>query len=214
MAPKIKVTYFNLRGRAEPVRLLLAYGGLEYEDCRLTPSWDDPKPWMALKPKTPYGGLPLLEWNGETLAQSIAITRFVAREVGLAGRNSLECAQADEVVDAFSDLTEAMAKAFFSKDDAQMKKYTTGPSGGDYFIGFIITLIAIGWVVAAVADFFMLTKIHGYYRATGASLTKAQAEFATNVFSNEGVRNAAASAAAAGVRQGFSQQGQQQAPRY
>ena len=47
-------------------------------------------------------------------------------------------------------------------------------------------------------------QIHGYYRATGASLTKAQAEFATNVFSNEGVRNAAASAAAAGVRQGFS----------
>ena len=47
-------------------------------------------------------------------------------------------------------------------------------------------------------------QIHGYYRATGASITKAQAEFATNVFSNEGVRNAAASAAAAGVRQGFS----------
>merc|ERR1711862_373647 len=84
---------FNLRGRAEPVRLLLAYGGLEYEDCRLVPGFEDPKPWMALKPKTPYGGLPLLEWNGETIAQSLTITRFVAREVGLAGRNSLECAQ-------------------------------------------------------------------------------------------------------------------------
>ena len=75
MAPKIKVTYFNLRGRAEPVRLLLAYGGLEYEDCRLVPGFEDPKPWMALKPKTPYGGLPLLEWNGETIAQSLTITR-------------------------------------------------------------------------------------------------------------------------------------------
>merc|ERR1712038_2038545 len=76
----------------------------------------------------------------------------------------------------------------------------SGPTGGDYFIGFLI----------------MLTKIHGYYRATGASITKAQAEFTTNVFSNEAVRNAAASAAAAGVRQGFQgQQGQQQqAPRY
>ena len=56
-----------------------------------------------------------------------------------------------------------------------------------------------------VFDLTLLSfQIHGYYRATGASLTKAQAEFATNVFSNEGVRNAAASAAAAGVRQGFS----------
>ena len=31
-------------------------------------------------------------------------------------------------------------------------------------------------------------QIHGYYRATGASLSKAQAEFTTNVLSNEGVR--------------------------
>jgi len=65
----------------------------------------------------------------------------------------------------------------------------------------------------------MLTKIHGYYRATGASLSKAQAEFTTNVLSNEGVRNAAAQAAAAGVRQGFQggaqgQPQQQSAPRY
>ena len=33
------------------------------------------------------------------------------------------------------------------------------PTGGDYFIGFVIILIAIGWVAAAVADFFMLTKV-------------------------------------------------------
>ena len=133
MAPKIKVTYFNLRGRAEPVRLLLAYGGLQYEDCRITPGFEDPKPWMAMKGLTPYGGLPLLEWNGELLAQSLAITRFVAREVGLGGRNSLECAQADEVVDALNDLFEAGAKAFFSKDEALMKKHATEtlPNGLD-----------------------------------------------------------------------------------
>ena len=79
----------------------------------------------------------------------------------------------------------------------------SGPTGGDYFIGFMLILITTGWIVAALADFFILTKIHGYYRATGASISKAQAEFTTNVFSNEAVRNAAASAAAAGVRQGF-----------
>ena len=55
MAPKVKLTYFNLRGRAELPRLLLAYGNIEYEDCRLTPGFVDPKEWMALKPTTPYG---------------------------------------------------------------------------------------------------------------------------------------------------------------
>jgi len=90
----------------------------------------------------------------------------------------------------------------------------SGPTGGDYFIGFMLILITTGWIVAPLADFFILTKIHGYYRATGASISKAQAEFTTNVFSNEAVRNAAASAAAAGVRQGFQAQQDQQAPRY
>merc|ERR1712240_814535 len=79
----------------------------------------------------------------------------------------------------------------------------TGPHGGDYFLGLVALLVTIGWVVCALGDFFMLTKIHGYYRATGASMSKAQSEFTSNVLSNEGVRNAAAQAAAAGVRQGF-----------
>merc|ERR1712244_155721 len=90
MAPKVKLTYFNLRGRAEPSRLLLAYGGIKYEDCRLTPAFEDPKEWSELKPKTPYGSLPLLEWDGTCIAQSMAVARFIAREVGLAGRCNME----------------------------------------------------------------------------------------------------------------------------
>lgn len=125
MAPTVKLTYFNLRGRAEPSRLLLAYGGIKYEDCRITPGFEDPKEWMALKPKTPYGSLPLLEWNGTCVAQSMAIARFIAREVGLAGRNNMEGAQIDEIIDAINDMAQAMAKAFFSKDEAAMKKHAT-----------------------------------------------------------------------------------------
>ena len=33
--PNIKLTYFDLRARAEPCRLLLAYGGIKYEDDRI-----------------------------------------------------------------------------------------------------------------------------------------------------------------------------------
>jgi hypothetical protein len=84
-------------------------------------------------------------------------------------------------------------------------------TGGDYFVGVVVLIVALGFCLVALADFFMLTKIHGLYRATGASLSKAQQEFTSTVLSNEGVRNAAAQAAAAGVRNTFSgQQGQQQ----
>jgi hypothetical protein len=91
-----------------------------------------------------------------------------------------------------------------------------GSSGGDYFVGFICLIIAIGFVLCALADFYMLTRIHGMYRSTGASVAKAQQEFTTSVFSNETVRNAAAQAAAATVRNNFSgqNQGQPEGPRY
>lgn len=62
---QIKLTYFNLRARAEPARLILAYAGVKYTDHRIPYPGDDPKPWAEMKPSTPYGQLPLLQFGGE-----------------------------------------------------------------------------------------------------------------------------------------------------
>merc|ERR1712098_795299 len=85
--PAIKLTYFNLRGRGELPRLLLAYASCPYQDQRITVPWEDPKPWEDLKPMTPFGQLPLLEWEGEEIAQCLGVSRFLAKELGLAGRS-------------------------------------------------------------------------------------------------------------------------------
>merc|ERR1712098_673486 len=53
----IKLTYFDLRARGEPCRLLLAYGGLKYEDERIPPPWDPASTWGTLKPSTALGQL-------------------------------------------------------------------------------------------------------------------------------------------------------------
>ena len=46
--------YFNLRARGESCRLLLAYGGLQYEDERLPPDkLEDPSVWARVKQTTP-----------------------------------------------------------------------------------------------------------------------------------------------------------------
>jgi glutathione S-transferase len=45
MSPKIKLTYFDLKCRAELSRLILAQDGVEYEDCRITGA-----AWTAFKP--------------------------------------------------------------------------------------------------------------------------------------------------------------------
>merc|ERR1712025_1348017 len=52
--PEVKLTYFNLRARGEPSRLLLAYGGIKYEDERIAPPWDAESTWSTLKPTTPF----------------------------------------------------------------------------------------------------------------------------------------------------------------
>merc|ERR1711862_708421 len=85
--PNVKLTYFNLRARGEPCRLLLAYGGIKYEDERISPPWDPTSTWSTLKPTTPFGQLPILNWDGVEICQSMACARFIAREVGLAGNN-------------------------------------------------------------------------------------------------------------------------------
>ncbi|CAH1247073.1 HPGDS [Branchiostoma lanceolatum] len=98
MAPKYKLTYFNVRARGEPTRLIFAAGGVEYEDVRV--QFEE---WQPIKPTTPMGGLPILEVDGVTLSQSMSIARFVARETGLDGKTKLEKAQADAFVDELQE---------------------------------------------------------------------------------------------------------------
>merc|ERR1712002_1194339 len=121
--PNIKLTYFDLRARAEPSRLLLAYGGLKYEDERIPPPWEPTSTWASLKPTTPFGQLPILKWDGEVLCQSMACARFIAREVGLAGNTNLESAQIDEIIDVIQDLINAGVKLYFAKDEAGLKNH-------------------------------------------------------------------------------------------
>ena len=119
MPNKIKLTYFNARGRAEVSRLMLAHKGVEYEDCRITRDQ-----WPELKPKTPFGGMPLLQYNGLELAQSMTIARFLARELNLAGKTRCEEAQVDMVVDCVVDLFAAFTKLMTEKDEAKKAEMT------------------------------------------------------------------------------------------
>lgn len=86
-----------------------------------------------------------------------------------------------------------------------------GKSLGSIIQGLLCLTIAAGFAVAAAADLFLLTKIHRMYRSTGASMAKAQQEFATGFFGNQHVREAASNVTAAAVQQQF---GQAKNPRY
>merc|ERR1712130_696619 len=134
----IKLTYFDLRARGEPCRLLLAYGGLKYEDERIPPPWDPTSTWGTLKPSTPFGQLPLLQWGDQVICQSMACARFIAREVGLAGNNNMESAQVDEIIDVIQDLINAgmkkHAEVTVPTALGQLETKLTS-RGGQFFVG-------------------------------------------------------------------------------
>jgi glutathione S-transferase len=112
----MKLTYFDIRGRAETARLVLAFAGASYEDDRLP--FPPNEVWAAKKPGVTLGQLPILEVGGKTLHQSMAIARYLAKENGLAGANNLESAQCDEIVDFISDMQNAIYTSHYTKDPA------------------------------------------------------------------------------------------------
>lgn len=109
---KIKLTYFNIQGVAERVRLALVYYGIPFEDDRI-----NFKDWGAMKSTTPYGQLPLMYLDGsdKPIAQSNAMLNYVA---GL-GDGSLypDCTEArlviDEVLGLAGDFDRAWMPAFY-----------------------------------------------------------------------------------------------------
>jgi len=84
-----------------------------------------------------------------------------------------------------------------------ISEISSAKSGGVIFVGVLMLITALGFGVAALADFFLLVRVHRIYRSTGASMAKAQAEFTSGMMKNESVRQAAADAAQATVRNTF-----------
>ncbi|KAH7707144.1 Protein GST-30 [Aphelenchoides avenae] len=94
-----KLVYFPVRNLGEAIRMVLAYAEQKYEDVRIP--FED---WPKLKQKMPHGHMPVLYVDGEELAQSQTIARYLARKYGLAGRGEWEQAKVDEILDFQKDL--------------------------------------------------------------------------------------------------------------
>lgn len=101
--------YFNGRGRAEISRLIFAHAGVAFNDNRI-------EDWPKTKPETPIGQLPFLTINNDEnnnssditqLPQSLSIARYLAKEYNLTGKDNLEAAKADAIVDTCIDLMTA-----------------------------------------------------------------------------------------------------------
>lgn len=118
--PKVKqLLYFDARGAAELVRVLLNVGKIPFEDTRFsiiqnagkfeTPDFTKAKESGALKANMDRVPLMILD-NGVNLGQSKAMERYVARECGMMGTTALETAVIDCVAEHVRDIKDKWGK--------------------------------------------------------------------------------------------------------
>jgi hypothetical protein len=131
MAPHIKLIYVDAKALAEPIRFLFAYGNIHYDDFRMTHEDFKSDKSSKLFERAdnlfilmyvllaclgfPYNKIPNVEIDGKLVHQSMAIARYFAKQVGLAGNSMQEELLIDMAVDTLADYRhrKLWPKAFF-----------------------------------------------------------------------------------------------------
>lgn len=116
---KPKLTYFDApASRGEECRLALHLAGVDFEDIRIKRA-----DWPALKPTTPFGGVPFLELPGRpVLAQSNAILVYLGRQYGLHPKDDFEAARHEAMMSHVEDLRANVGPTLRIEDEAEKKK--------------------------------------------------------------------------------------------
>jgi glutathione S-transferase len=155
------LTYFQFRGLGEPIRLLFEDLGLPYEDRRVDLFSDA---WPALSSTLPFRQLPRLEAGGQTLFQSHAILRHLARAHGIAGNSEAERQRCDVGVEAARDLQQRLWDHFWSPGSdtaAAAEAFATGQLAQELakLGGWLGEAPYVGGERPLFADYFVLTVL-------------------------------------------------------
>ncbi|MEI8156530.1 MAG: glutathione S-transferase family protein [Burkholderiales bacterium] len=113
--PQLKLSYFDFHGgRAEPIRLALAIGGIAFEDHRFT------FPEFAEVRKTvPFGQVPVLHVDGVQVTQSDAMLRYAGKLSGLYPTDTYQALLCDEVAYVVEEASVKLGPSFSMKGDEQ-----------------------------------------------------------------------------------------------
>lgn len=101
--PKLKLVYFDIKGKAECIRMLCSYANYPLEDYR----FKSREEFISLKGSNTltYGQVPALYVNGETiLCQTSAIMRYLGKLTGLYPVCPEKAALVDGLLDFENDL--------------------------------------------------------------------------------------------------------------
>mmetsp|Transcript_78146 Transcript_78146/g.171327 ORF Transcript_78146/g.171327 Transcript_78146/m.171327 type:complete len:229 (-) Transcript_78146:206-892(-) len=194
--PTYKLTYFDLRGLGETARWLFKIAKVDFEDNRLSMKFGTPGDFSTLiapeftamkeagELDASMNKVPMLEVDGKKIGQSKAIERFLAREFGFMGADSVEAAQIDQLCETVIDFKNAYQKVKGIQDatekEAAMKKWfeedlpanvalaekSVPPGPGPFLVGSKVSLADLVW-------YSFLAAPKGYFYDDNAEGAKA-----------------------------------------
>jgi glutathione S-transferase len=182
---KPKLFYFDAPvSRGEECRLALHLAGIDFEDVRIKSA-----DWPAMKERTPYGGLPVLELPGiPALAQSNAILVLIGRRHGLHPAEDVEAARHEGMMQHVEDLRAAVSPTLRMADTekkaarealvagylpawarAAERNITAGPffGGGKIHVVDLKIHMAVRWFGGGKVDHVPATIFAGYPKLIG-----------------------------------------------
>ncbi|XP_051913368.1 glutathione S-transferase Mu 3-like [Hippocampus zosterae] len=124
----MKLAYWDIRGLAQPIRLLLEYTGTTYEDklfcCGEAPNYDK-SCWFDVKPNLgmDFPNLPYLEDGDRKIVQSNAIMRYIARKYNLCGENEDEIVRVDILENQAMDFRNGFVRLCYTDFDKMKPEY-------------------------------------------------------------------------------------------
>lgn len=113
--PQLKLSYFDFHGgRAEPIRLALALGGIAFEDHRFTfPEFEE------VRKTAPFGQVPVMHVDGVLVTQSDAMLRYAGKLAGLYPTDAYQALLCDEVAYVVEEAGVKLGPTFRMTGDEQ-----------------------------------------------------------------------------------------------
>ena len=117
--------------------------------------------WDSIKTEFAFQQLPVLFWNGEQIAQSLAVTRFIAKQLGLAGKDNLEDviqARIDVLHETDEKMKAVMSETYKTKNGANILLQLENRlvlRGGQFFVGN-----ALSW--ADIQAFYFCSELDNH----------------------------------------------------
>lgn len=178
MAP-ITLAYWDIRGLAQPIRMLLEHTGTEYKEkqykCGPAPDFDK-SCWFEIKETLGFDfpNLPYMIDGDIKITQSNAILRYVGRKTGLDGKTEEDKVRVDMMCDNAMDFRNGFVKLCYNPkfDDYKTDYIKNLPATLKRFSDFLGTRQYFAADYITYPDFHMYEMLYSHKQLASEEVEK------------------------------------------